>query len=507
MRFHKVIRFAIILPFLLSIEKAEAFYAELHSLIAYESALITGVPTEASVYTGEPKYSVSSIRNSICAGAFDEDADRDPRLTKGLSAWIGALNWGTHFWDPDAGPGGGLLMRVENIPVNIDVKNAYQRAKDLYTSAKASYSDDPETAYYLLGRVVHLLTDMATPAHVHLDVHISDSDSSGDDSLEEYTAAKYVFQGPTAGRTAFEADFPTSTLHAADYKNLSDGGHPEEPFLFRLFYDMALAGKGFDSDDASGSLDKGFRRGRSVPVMHQDLQHVALLCSGKEFYLASTAYQMSFSRKRFVLSNLVFDLISKIDKVEGIRLDFSDDSEYFELSDFSATDIGDAYMIQPSYSLILHALKNVAALYRLFWDETHPSILIDESPIISFNNNGKALSVNRPDPVDVLLDIDPRGWDGTNVEVYLWADVAIDGSYQRFYFDGLWHPFSLIEEMKPAAQPFKLGATEGAVLRIFNETSMMPGLSFMYNLCVDRQIDGRYSATESLCSGIRIRLN
>lgn len=504
--FDKAFCIAILLHFLLPIEKVDAFYAELHSLVAYEAALINGVPTEVGVYIGEPKYAVSSVRNSVCAGAYDEDADRDPRLTSGISAWIGSLNWGTHFWNPDAGPDGGQLLKVGDIPVNLEAKNAYQRAKDLYASAKEAYRDDPETAYYLLGRVVHLLTDMATPAHVHLDVHISDASRTGDDSLEEYTAAHYVSPGLSAGRTAFEADFPILTLLPADYRNLADGGQPGEPFLFRLFYDMAQAAKDIDSDDADGFFDRGFRRGRSVPISHRDLQSAVLLCSGREFTLPPMVYKLSPARKKFVFPNWVFNFIRSFNMVEGIRLDFSDASELFELSDFSKTDIGDADLIQPGDSLISHAIENVAALYRLFWDETHPSIVYDESPIISFQADEKILSVNRPDPIDVRFNIDPQGWDGTEVEAYLWAEVAIDGTYRRFYFDGQWTPFSAISEMKPASEPFKLATMEDAVLWILNETSMMIETTFMLNLCVDKKIDGWYSPAESLCNGMMIQI-
>lgn len=163
-------------------------------------------------------------------------------------------------------------------------------------------------------------------------------------------------------------------------------------------------------------------------------------------------------------------------------------------------------MIQPGYSLISHAIKNVAALYRLFWDETHPSIVYDKSPIISFQVDERVLRVHHPDPVDIRLNIDAMGWDGTEVETYLWADVAINGTCQRFYFDGQWNPFSTITEMKPAAQPFKLTSVKDAVLRILNETSMMRQITFMFNFCVDKQIDGGYSPSESLCNGMMIQI-
>jgi len=475
--------------------------------MAYEATLIDGLPSELRVYAGEPKNSVNSIRDSICAGAYDEDADRDPRLTTGISTWQGLFNWGTHFWKPDAGPEGGLLEKVGDFPVNLEAKNAYQRARDLYADAKAVYSDDPQTAYHLLGRVVHLLTDMATPAHVHLDVHISGASKTGDDSLEEYTAALYVSPGLSAGRAAFESDFPVSGLLPSAYRNLPEGGQPGEPFLFRLFYDMAKTAEGFDSDDADGSFDRGSRRGKSVVMLNNDLLEAVLLCSGREFPLPLWAYQLSPSRNKFVLPDSVFNLLIDTGRCEGIRLNFPHASVVYTLSNFTSTDIGDSDTFRISNSLIPRALENIAGLYRLFWDETHPSMLYDESPLISFQNGAGFLQIYRPEPLEVELDIAPNGWNATEVEAYLWVEFPVDGENKRFYFDGQWNPFTVPSEIRPGAGPVRLGKIEDASLRILDETSLMPEISFRLNLCVDRVLDSHYSPSESVCSSIAIRLN
>jgi len=484
---------------------ADALYSELHSLMAYEASFISGSPSEIRVYAGAPKTSVAP-GSGICAGAYDEDAERDPRLTSGVSTWWGLLNWGTHFWNPAEGPGGGLLKTVETFPVNLEGRNAYQRARQLYETAKVLYGEDPPAAYHLLGRVVHLLTDMATPAHVHLDVHIADTSETGDDSLEEYTASRYVSPGLPAGLAAFETDFPLESLSSADLTNLADGGYPGEPLLFRLFYSMAETAGGFDSDDADGSLDKGCRRGKSVPVLHTDLTGAVLYGTGCDVRIPSRVFQMSPSRDKFVIPVWVFNAITGTGRFEGIRLDFADATEFHPLSEFSRTDIGDSDISMISNSLIPPALEHISALYRLFWDETHPAMRYDEMPLISFHSGAKALQINRPAPLEVELDIAPGSWNEAEVEAYLWLEFPVEDVNQKVYFDGQWKIFAAHSELRPVAQSFSLTPAQGSLLRLLDDTALLPEITLRLNLCADRALDGLYSPDESVCSSIEIQI-
>lgn len=485
--------------------QADALYPELHSLMAYEASFIAGSPSEMRVYAGQPKTSVAP-GSGICAGAYDEDADRDPRLTSGVPTWWGLLNWGTHFWNPAGGPEGGLLEMVETFPVNLEGRNAYQRARELYGTAKALYDADPPAAYHILGRVVHLLTDMATPAHVHLDVHIADTSKTGDDSLEEYTASRYVFPGLPAGLTAFETDFPLGDLASTDLTDLTDGGYPGEPLLFRLFYSMAETAGGFDSDDADGSLDKGRRRGKSIPVSHTDLTGTVLYGPACEFPLPTKVFQMSPSRDKFVIPDRVFNAITDIGLFEGIRLDFSEATEVHPLSEFSRTDIGDSDISRISNSLIPPALEHISALYRLFWEDTHPAMRYDEVPLISFQNGAKVLRINRPAPLEVELDITPRSWNKIEVEAYLWVEFTVEGVNYQSYFDGQWETFAAPSELRPVGQSFSLIPAEGSLLRLLDDTTLLPEITLRLNLCADSALDGRYSPAESVCSSIEIQI-
>jgi len=354
---------------------------------------------------------------------------------------------------------------------------------------------------------VHLLTDMGVPAHVHLDPHISDASTVGDDSFEEFMWQKYVSDGNLAGRVAFESDFPVSDLIPADYKNFYDGGYYEEPLLFRIFYSLANESTAFDSDDADGTTDNGVRRGLSIPISNSDINKVFAFRAGYKDELLQGGYQLAQSRNKFTLLNsTVHSLKNEYPPYEGISLEFSNSTEMHYLSEFSKTDIGDTDVFLIARALVPSTIEHVGALYNLFWTETHPSIGADKPDII-FNNGGHRLHITRPDPLEVELDISPYGWVNTEVEIYAWLDVAFADSRMKVYFDRLWLPFEKLSEMRPLLSSFKLVDVSNVIWRILDNTSLMPEISFTLNLCIDRARDGHYSPTESLCNGILISID
>lgn len=491
--------------FLPPADKAHALYSELHSLMSYEASSITGVPSELHVYAGQPEYCLNVSQPTICRGAYDEDADRDPRLTPGINAWWGLLNWGTHFWDPAGGPHAGRLNYVDGIPVNVEKKNAYERAWDLYRLALSEYTEDPETAYHTLGRIVHLLTDMATPAHVHLDPHIS-PDFEGDDSLEEYTALRYLQPTSEAGKTAFEIDFPLQDLRAVDYNNLSDGGYPDSPTLYRIFFSLAQSSRQYDSDDAAGQRDSGSRRGRSVPLSHDGEFTASVFGPGFEAPLSPEFFRTSASRRLFILPEYIFDNIGGADQSIGVRLDFPTGTESHFAADFVRTDIGDADVQEITSDLFPSALGHVAALYELFWGDTHPSLQKEEVPVLTLEGGSRSLAVSRPAPLEVKLDLDARGWGDADAEVFAWADILAQDGIIRAYFDGSdWKSFSGLNEILPMGT-FRLVPIKAAPWVILADTSSLTPASLVLNICIDRNTDRRYSPESSVCQSIAVRV-
>jgi hypothetical protein len=237
----------------------------IHSMITEEAAQLNGIPQEI----------VDNI-TIIRQGSIDEDEDRNPLDNfpwdiLEIERWEGFFNWGSHFWNPEAGPNGGILADIHctspclltleftDFLVNFDGMNAYQRASYLMEEAVQFHSSgNLSAAYDNLGRIAHLLEDMGTPAHVHLDWHVwyvfcEECDS---DSYEDYM---HSYEGDT---TTFEATFvtPYSPLTPVDVTTLGDGGYSGTDDLFRLFYNMAITSKDYDSDDAFGNDDAGSRR-------------------------------------------------------------------------------------------------------------------------------------------------------------------------------------------------------------------------------------------------------
>lgn len=257
---------------------AEALPTHLHSIISWQAAQTFEAPAEIRLkYLGNVDDPTrDNLNGSICEGAYDEDEDRNP-LDGG--SWSGFVRWGSHFWDPSGGPYGGKL---ESYEFNKDDENAFQRAEivygaeSIYKSAKLLYRDDPEKAYYELGRVAHLLEDMATPAHVHLDLHLPEENPVvGDDSYEVYVRNKYnahkdfKLEDRQQGREDFESDFPAADISPVDASTLSEFDPPHgvtvgEPMLFRLFNSMATKAAEWDSDDGVGTGGHGIGGGSLV---------------------------------------------------------------------------------------------------------------------------------------------------------------------------------------------------------------------------------------------------
>lgn len=499
----RILIFFILVAVFIFSNPAQALWSELHSTIAYEASLVKGVPSEIAIYAGDPEDCINTHRDTICEGAYDEDADRDPRINPG--AWLGFFSWGSHFWQPAGGPTGGLLENVGGIQVNLESQNAYQRARMLYDSAKTVYNMNPLYAYYLLGRIEHLLTDMATPAHVHLDAHFSDALALGDDSFEEYTGARYVTHTRLSGISALETDFPISGIVPADYKNLSDAGFPDEPLLFRLFYAMATTAAAYDSDDANGTTDKGIRRGMSVTTSNAGFINAFAVCAAcQDHLLSSEEYQLSTNRSKFILLNSTLNTLKRsIPQYEGVRLDFTGSSETHSFTEFIKTDIGDRDMAIVSNSLFPAALSNTAALYQLFWAETHP-YLDNSAPKLLLNNGRHRLDIIKPAPLDINIDIASMGWKDAEVELYIWIDASLSGKRMRFYFDGAWHSFETFNELRPTFRNFIVPNIQGVVWRVIDDSSLLSDVNFNINICIDRITDGYYSPAESICNGVLI---
>jgi PKD domain-containing protein len=127
------------------------------------------------------------IENEIAQGVIDEDEcvaidDFAPHHD-----WDTATNWNSHFFEAKthvrlstplevAPPGWGCnIIRINTRTT------AAERAQMLYTMAKDDYrAGHYKSAFRILGRMMHLLEDMTSPAHVTDDPHGGPTDCGGD---------------------------------------------------------------------------------------------------------------------------------------------------------------------------------------------------------------------------------------------------------------------------------------------------------------------------------------
>jgi len=375
-------------------EAVQALPTRVHAIIAYEAARSPGVPAEigSPAVVGSPDNPIGEDRDdNVCEGAFDEDYDRTPRTIFDLLDLTNRnLIWGqgSHFWNPAGGPLGGYLL-VTNPP---PPQNAWQRGAMLYDQAVALYPTDRAGAYYRLGRVVHMLTDMATPAHTHLDAHVSDAlaglldtQTLSADCFERYLAWHYVTRPDMpsdpdpAGRLRFEHDFVSAPIPPATPAYLSDGGHPELGDAYKLFYSLARRSARWDSNNVSGTgpagvgggslrwtlkIDVAFGDPASIEVWHVDT-------AGRRTRIEPIA---TVGQARILLPDRSF---AAADRIEVVHDGTQTVLRASLVERFSQ--IADADCRRMAEDLMPKAIAHTAALYRLFWRDTHPNDTIPNS--------------------------------------------------------------------------------------------------------------------------------
>jgi len=249
--------------------------------------------------------------------------------------------WLNHFWNPNTDTGFDLDNRgvITGQPAQIYAAGLFSQAVSAYRSG------DKSGAYHLLGRVAHLLEDVAQPAHVHNDSHIHlgwallgvplpalDSNDNYEPIVSGFNG-DYRYDTPRTNdqrllaflNYPFEAAYP---LKPIPYKELpfritNARSYPgsRDTFLFRLFFNLAKTADFFESEDSPG-----------------------------------------------VVSNLQFDL--PVDRLTfwhqaGVR-----DSNIPDIPPaFSEPEVPEARL--HADVLIPLAMRYVAGLYQLFWDTTH----------------------------------------------------------------------------------------------------------------------------------------
>ncbi len=303
---------------------------------------------------------------------------------------IKAPSFAEHFWDPDAISEGKLNV---DIGVTFDSEwiaggcisfgGSYLRAESLWKTIISLYQmgdeEIREKAYYYLGKVAHLLTDLAVPAHVHGDVHPGIEGIAGkvfrcgevvvaadDDSFEKFMKnidRLELFKGNSIkGKEYLYEDLLNDQRKGFLWKDVYSS-RGTVPHLFKLFYYTAQKTQYFASD---GDPSLGLNR----CVMEKNQK----AWGDTGVFVRADGSKGSFSPilwKEEILNGEIklVDIVANPCDIEKGGRGNKDN------------------LIRLAGALIPHAMKAVAGLYRLFWYETHPprpfvtaSLKILESP-------------------------------------------------------------------------------------------------------------------------------
>ncbi len=338
--------------------------------------------TDALEYSGDFRW---PWQDSSWWFSPDRPANAATALIEGAWEEDVGLRARNHFWEPSVGPNAGLDLIGRSALVT--AREWFQNAIDAY-----DYDADNSMAYYWLGRTAHLLMDMTSPAHVHLDWH-ADPFLTGTDAYEEFTAKDEQYKVIWAGKD--HTQIPT--VVEDEHYSVPEWS-VEENKLAKLFYNLALFSHKFDSDDARGdSMEYGqgkFNTARlsiyssSLPsrpavlrvewwksVAGVKVAKVMDLSKGVHYDTPAQCEQHIYFYTDFwtlVEASDVFTVVYS----DGTSDSYADSySFYREVENAKGNVFEEPLKCIYQPQLEARAIGYVAALYQLFWARTHPDNL------------------------------------------------------------------------------------------------------------------------------------
>ncbi|MBI5375383.1 MAG: S8 family serine peptidase [Candidatus Schekmanbacteria bacterium] len=339
------------------------------------------------------------IGNYLLEGAQEEDL-YNPVDGTGYYSGTYVINSGPDWWHADI-----FYNHFWEVDKNGDDtgydnhKNAGHKALKYWKDYVVKYykNNEPDFAYYYLGRMVHLLADMSVPAHTHNDGHNSSETLVGDDSYEEY------FKNSSDNIQNYIESLTNQTI--ADYKNRlsapgTDAYKKDERYLKNLFYELAQYSQYFDSDDVSGNntdingnnLDGSFsfeissQNGSKRWAGYIKLKNVGFKSETVTLYKGSydktgiklnlgSDYATSPSRCKILFSSSIINQMKEgyFFRVEyKSQLDSPKSEDIYEVQiTHNWGDISDSDVKENYHKVIPKAISHIGALYKLFWDTTH----------------------------------------------------------------------------------------------------------------------------------------
>jgi hypothetical protein len=295
--------------------------------------------------------------NDIIEGTQEED-QYDPLRQVYVAESLSACSFfSRHFWEPDDYDSGifdtGLGQLSFPCPTLPDEAkgSAFNKADIYWTRAKSEYFlGNRDLAYYYLGRVVHLLEDMSSTPHTHLDPHPDAFGLFDDDEFEAYMGRKYDDwdHNPETGEVSGHRGFDNNYIRWGwDHTSKNSVQlTPVDP--------DNLAAKIYDEWYGSKFKHRGHDAGWPAWAFGHSQDNPAQA-------------RLDFTR-RSRLFRLFYSLTETTDDFPSDGED-GDDSRY-DLDNISF-DVDDTKVVQYADTVLPAAIAHIAGLYRLFWNETH----------------------------------------------------------------------------------------------------------------------------------------
>lgn len=141
-------------------------------------------------------------------------------------------------------------------------------------------------------------------------------------------------------------------------------------------------------------------------------------------------------------------------------------------------------------------------------DDFNDKIAVFKPDVIVFENGDETKVVSIPAPLTLTVDIQTNTyWSGVYADLYIWFETTYLGTEYRFYFDGGWGLFNNYTEMPAILSNFMVpDLLTGLVWPVLGETTGFPPLDLVFYTCFDRNIDGVFKPTDSVCDSVTAKI-
>lgn len=137
-------------------------------------------------------------------------------------------------------------------------------------------------------------------------------------------------------------------------------------------------------------------------------------------------------------------------------------------------------------------------------DNNNNRIAVFAPDIVVFENGSTTKVLTGNAPFGATFSIHPDAyWSNAPVELYLWLE-AFGG---KAYWAGL--PLNLVlfsspSEMKPLVSGFGVPAVDNVNFEVLSDSSVVPAGTYTLHLCLDRDVNGVFNPSASVCGSINL---